>query len=97
MGLETYLLNIELDKPISKINIDELFSSIGMACLHDKYTKKTKNTYGSYYLLGSTDSQRLLFIVFTIRESLIRVISARDMSKKERKIYYEQLKKNTKI
>ena len=44
-----------------------------------------------WYLLGSTDSQRLLFVVFTIRENLIRVISARDMNKKERKIYYEQI------
>ena len=31
---------------------------------------------------------RSLFIVFTIRESLIRIISARDMHKKEREIYY---------
>ena len=50
-----------------------------------------------YYLLGRTDSQRLLFIVFTIRLNLIRIISARDMSKKESKIYYEQAKKNTSI
>ena len=30
---------------------------------------------------------RFLFVVFTIRNNLIRVISARDMSRKERKIY----------
>jgi uncharacterized DUF497 family protein len=39
------------------------------------------------YALGKTDIGRKLFIVFTIRHSLIRVISARDMSKKERTIY----------
>lgn len=50
-----------------------------------------------WYLLGSTDSKRLLFIVFTIRGNLIRVISARDMNKNERKIFYEQVKKNTGI
>ena len=44
-----------------------------------------------WYLLGRTDSQRLLFIVFTIRANLIRVISARDMNKKEREIYNEQV------
>jgi uncharacterized protein len=43
-----------------------------------------------WYLLGKTDAGRLLFIVFTIRENLIRVISARDMNKKERIIYYGQ-------
>jgi len=40
-----------------------------------------------YYLLGQTDQGRMLFIVFTVRAKHIRVISARDMSRKERKIY----------
>ena len=40
-----------------------------------------------YYVLGHTISGRRLFIVFTVREDKIRVISARDMSKKERKLY----------
>jgi hypothetical protein len=40
-----------------------------------------------FYALGQNDAGRLLFLVFTVRESLIRVISARDMSHKERKAY----------
>ena len=40
-----------------------------------------------FYALGQTDSRRLLFIAFTIRKNLIRVISARDMSRKEREVY----------
>lgn len=40
-----------------------------------------------FYVLGQTDGGRLLFAVFTIRKRLIRVISARDMSRKERRIY----------
>jgi uncharacterized DUF497 family protein len=40
-----------------------------------------------YYVLGHTTAGRCLFIAFTVREAKIRVISARDMSKKERKIY----------
>ena len=40
-----------------------------------------------YYGLGHTIVGRRLFIAFTIREDKIRVISARDMSKKERSIY----------
>jgi uncharacterized protein len=40
-----------------------------------------------YYVLGHTIAGRRLFMVFTIREDKIRVVSARDMSKKERSIY----------
>ena len=39
------------------------------------------------FALGQTDTGRLLFVVFTVRRDLIRVISARDMSKRERKEY----------
>ncbi len=40
--------------------------------------------------------QRKLFIVFTIRNKLIRIISARDMNRKEQNSY-EQLEKITTI
>lgn len=40
-----------------------------------------------YFALGRTDAGRLLFVVFTIRKNLIRLISARDMTKKEMKRY----------
>ena len=45
-----------------------------------------------FYALGTTDLQRKLFIVFTIRNNLIRVISARNMNKKEKRSYekYEE-------
>ena len=38
-----------------------------------------------FYALGQSDAGRGLFVVFTIRGSLIRVISARDMSRGERR------------
>ena len=44
-------------------------------------------TEGRHYALGRTDMGRLLFLVFTIRGDKVRVISARDMSKKERGVY----------
>jgi uncharacterized DUF497 family protein len=47
-----------------------------------------------YFVLGRTDTGRLLFIVFTVRNNRVRVISARDMSKKERKLY-EKTENNT--
>jgi uncharacterized protein len=42
-----------------------------------------------FHALGVTDDLRLLHITFTLREreTLIRVISARDINRKERKIY----------
>ena len=42
-----------------------------------------------YYALGTTDAGRFLFIVFTIRSNKIRVVSARDMSRRERKVFEE--------
>jgi uncharacterized DUF497 family protein len=47
-----------------------------------------------YYALGQTDAGRQLFIVFTIREDLIRMISARPMSWRERRVY-EHAKEET--
>lgn len=37
--------------------------------------------------LGKTDKERVLMVIFTIRINEIRVISARDMHKKERTLY----------
>ena len=37
--------------------------------------------------LGQTSAGRLLSVVFTIRGTLVRVISARDMSRYERRLY----------
>lgn len=48
-----------------------------------------------WYLLGRTDQDRYLFIVFTIRKNLVRVISSRDMNNKEREIYNEEIKKDS--
>ncbi len=57
------------------------------------YDLKHSQNEPRYFLLGQTDSHRKLFLVFTIRNHLIRVISARDMSKKEKNHYdYEKEK-----
>src|SRR5260370_11435750 len=42
-----------------------------------------------YAALGHTNAARPLAVVFTIRGTLVRVISARDMSRSERRIYEE--------
>lgn len=48
-----------------------------------------------YYALGRTDADRWLFIAFTIRNHLIRVISARDMNQRETRKYAERVKTDT--
>ena len=42
---------------------------------------------GRFCALGQTDAGRLLLAAFAVRRNLIRVISARAMTKKERKEY----------
>lgn len=49
--------------------------------------EKHSGTERRYYVLGQTDNDRPLFVAFTLRGDLIRVISARDMSRRERKVY----------
>ena len=44
-------------------------------------------TEARFYVLGEADSGRRLFVVCTIREQRIRVISARDQSRRERRSY----------
>lgn len=46
-----------------------------------------------YAALGQTNQGRRLAIVFTVRETLVRVISARDQSRQERRMY-EQAETN---
>ena len=51
------------------------------------FDKKHSEKETRFYLLGHTNMSRSLFIVFTVRNNKIRVISARDMNKKEKEIY----------
>lgn len=42
-----------------------------------------------YFALGQSDGGRRLLVVFTLRGALVRVISARPMSRREREVYRE--------
>lgn len=48
-----------------------------------------KHSHGEprYFVLGQTDEDRPLFIAFTMRRRLIRIICARDMNQREKKVY----------
>jgi len=63
---------------------EEMFFNRPLLLLADEKHSKAE---ARHHALGHSNSGRLLFVVFTLRGGLIRVISARDMSKKERQIY----------
>lgn len=66
------------------IECEEVFFNLPLLLQSDEAHSQKEPRY---YVLGHTIAGRRLFIAFTAREDKIRVISARDMSKKERKIY----------
>ncbi|MEW5949816.1 MAG: BrnT family toxin [Thermodesulfobacteriota bacterium] len=69
---------------VSAAECEQIFFNQPLITAQDeKHSKGEKRCYA----LGHTDAQRYLFVVFTIRGNRIRVISARDMNKKERKEY----------
>lgn len=82
--------NIEknwLKHKVSPIECEQIFFNEPLLVVEDlKHSRRERR----YYALGRTDSGRLLFVAFTIRKNLIRVISARTMSRKERKKYEEK-------
>jgi len=82
--------NIEknwLKHKVSPIECEQIFFNEPLLVVEDlKHSQRERR----YYALGRKDSGRLLFVAFTIRKNLIRVISARTMSRKERKIYEEK-------
>lgn len=52
---------------------------------------KHSQTEVRYLLIGKTANNKILFIVFTIRDKKIRIISARAADKKEAKRYAEKI------
>lgn len=51
----------------------------------DRHSGKEKR----YHAWGRSNANRKLFLAVTIRDGFVRIISARDMSKKERRMYEE--------
>lgn len=50
-----------------------------------------------YMIWGITNKGKRLAVIFTIREDRVRIISARDMHRKERREYEDKTQANTKI
>ena len=70
---------------------EEVFVNTPLRLNEDKKHSKIEERL---QVLGKTNNQRLLFIAFTIRKNKVRVVSARNQSKKERR-EYEKIKTNT--
>jgi hypothetical protein len=63
---------------------EEVFFNEPLLMLEDR---KHSEIETRFYCLGKTYEDRRLFIVFTLRSNKIRIISARDMNKKEKQEY----------
>ncbi len=73
---------------------EEVFFNIPLYVLPDiEHSKKEQR----HFAFGHTNADRLLLIVFTVRRAHIRVISARGMSKQERKFYYEKAQEDSEV
>jgi uncharacterized DUF497 family protein len=80
-----------LDKNLVKHNVDnweceQVFFNEPLFILDDPSHSRSEKRWAAF---GRTDAGRLLVVIFTKRGNLLRVISARDMNKKERKFYEE--------
>ncbi|WP_404365588.1 BrnT family toxin [Marinobacter sp.] len=77
---------------VNQSEAEEIFFNEPLLVLDDS---KHSQAEARFHALGATDDERLLHITFTLRQNgaLIRVISARDMHRKERAVY-EQTKKD---
>lgn len=73
--------------------IEEIFKNKPIYFFEDEKHSQTELRHGVF---GQTNDGRVLSVVFTIREDKIRVISARSISKKERRAY-EKIKANPQI
>ena len=63
---------------------EEVFFNVPLILAPDGKHSKVEDRY---YGLGVTNAGRAMLVVFTIRGDLVRVISARDMSRGERRLY----------
>lgn len=77
---------------VSQAEAEQAFFNAPLLLIPD--TKHSEHE-SRYHALGKTDAGRLLHITFTLRAAgaWIRVISARDMHRKER-VFYERAKEN---
>lgn len=80
-----------IDKNLIKQNVEnweceQIFFNKPILVLEDLSHSLSEKRWAAF---GKTDADRLLMVVFTKRGKLLRIISARDMNKKEKQFYEE--------
>jgi uncharacterized DUF497 family protein len=79
---------------VSRAEVEQVFFNMPLVLAPDV---KHSQTEPRFHALGKTTGGRLLHITFTLRfeERKIRPISARDMHRKERRVYEENTQANS--
>lgn len=77
---------------VSDAECEEVFFNLPIVVVFDKRLKRNEKRF---IALGRTDRDRYLFVAFTIRGDLIRVISAREMTRSDKRRYEEEVKRDT--
>jgi len=80
-----------INKNLYKHNVEnweceQIFFNNPLIILDDPKHSLSEKRWAAF---GKTDANRTLSVVFTKRDNLIRIISVRDMNRKERKFYEE--------
>jgi len=74
---------------VSRSESEQVFFNLPLVVREDPSHSQTE---GRFLALGQTDTGRRLFVVYTFRGELIRVISARNMTPRERRAYERETK-----
>jgi uncharacterized protein len=85
---------IKTKHDVTPVECEQVFFNIPVITDEDVKHSKIENRF---YVLGQTGAGRLVFMVFTVRNDKLRVISARDMNRKERKVYQTHEEENTPV
>ena len=87
------------DKNFIKHNVrnsecEQVFFNQPLIVLEDTAHSLVEQRWAAF---GKTDEDRLLVVIFTERRHLLRVISARDVDRRERQYYEDQEVENSEI
>jgi len=69
---------------VTPVEVEQVFFNSPLLASADHAHSQSEKRF---FVLGQTDDGRELFVAFAIRSKRIRVVSARDMSRQERRIY----------
>jgi len=85
-------INKNMKHGVADKEAEEIFGSKKKIFMKDeKHSLKEER----YMIWGKTNKERKLTVFFTLRNEKVRIISARDMNRKERNAYEKKIQNNT--